>query len=193
MAIAVTAGNAAFVTWWVGDAQYGGPVVTLLAVVAMLIRHSAWACWNAAYILGYERRIAIVLLLDGVATVGATVLWTAAVGLAGAPLGSLTGAVLVYGPIALFTIATAMGVSSVRVLAWVAPLAIRFVAVFVPVVMVLFSPGAASPWVAGGAVLVGTAVYSLLLYNLAANEPLRPYRDRVVAAVRRRLGRPALR
>src|SRR5581483_6670698 len=59
VAIGVAAVNGAFVGLWVGPSRYAGPGVTLLLVTAMLARHLAFTWWNAAYLLGYERRVAL--------------------------------------------------------------------------------------------------------------------------------------
>jgi O-antigen/teichoic acid export membrane protein len=188
VAIGMVAVNRAFVTAWVGADQYAGPTVTLLAVAAMLARHLAFSWWNAAYVLGYERRLCGVLVADGLVTVALMAGGAALVGLPGVLLGSLAGAVLVYLPTGLFAVAGALGVPAARVLGWVGSWAAAFAVVFGPVAVVAFTPAAESVWAAGGLVVAALTTYAGLAYGLASRDPLRVYRDRAASAVRRKLG-----
>jgi O-antigen/teichoic acid export membrane protein len=189
VAVVVVAVNEAFVTRWVGSEQFGGPVLTLLIVGAMVARQLGFTWWAGVYVLGYERRLALVMLLDGIVTATAMVLWTAAVGIVGVPLGALTGACAVYLPIGLFTLAGGFGIPAGRVIGWVTPWIGLVALVFAPLA-VLSVRGVASVWLAGGLLAGGLTGYALGIYALAARDPLRPYRDRVVAVVRRRLRKP---
>jgi O-antigen/teichoic acid export membrane protein len=88
------AANEGFVTWWVGRAQYGGTVLTILLAIQILLRH-----WNITLIygmlaFGLERRVSITNLLDGVTTIGFSLVFIRLAGPMGAVLGS-TLAVLV--------------------------------------------------------------------------------------------------
>jgi O-antigen/teichoic acid export membrane protein len=187
-AIAVATVNQVFVAGWVGPNQYAGTLVTLLAVTAVTARHVGFTWWNAVYIMGHERQVCGVMILDGVVTVAAVAGWTALLGLPGIPLGSLTGAALVYLPTGLVALAGALGISVARVLGWLIPWATRFALVFGPVAVAVGSGTVVSVWSAGGLAAVAVGAYALLAYDLAGRDPLRGYRDQAVAAVRRNLG-----
>ena len=76
LAVFLVALTPAFVPWWVGADQYGGPTLTLLAVLAMVVRHFIFAFAQMVFALGYDRRLAWALVGDGVVTVSAMVAWT---------------------------------------------------------------------------------------------------------------------
>lgn len=178
----------AFVPLWVGPEQYGGPALTLLAVVAMSLRHWVFTLSQTVFALGYTQRLAWAAIGDGVVTVAATAGWVAAVGLIGVPLGSLTGVLLTNGPVGLLSLAAAIGASPVAVAGWVAGWAVRFAVVFVPVAVLSFTSVAGDPVVAGVALVGGLLAYLLLMRPLADREPLKGYWVQMVAAVRRRFG-----
>jgi O-antigen/teichoic acid export membrane protein len=187
-AVAVAAVNQAFVAVWVGPNQYAGAPVTLLAVTAMTARHVAFTWWSAAYALGRERRLCGVLIADGVVTVAAVAGWTALLGTPGLPLGSLTGAVLIYLPTGLVALPRALGLPAAQVFGWLVPWLTRFAVVFGPVAVAVGTGAVESVWSAGGLAVAALGVYAVLAYGLAGREPLRAYRDRAAAAVRRKLG-----
>lgn len=187
LALAVIAVTPAFVPRWVGPDQYAGPTLTLLAVLVMVARHWTYTMLQTIYALGYDRRLALVAMADGLTTTAATAGWVMATGVIGVPLGSLTGLVLTNAPVAVWTLAAIAGVSPLRVVGWSAAWAIRFGVVFVPVAALTFSPDAGSIPVAAGLLLGGLAAYAALAYPLLNREPLRGYRDQMLASVRRKL------
>ena len=73
MAVFLVAITPAFVPWWVGPDQYGGPTLTLLAVLAMVVRHFVFALGQMVFALGYDQRLAWAGLGDGVVTVSAMI------------------------------------------------------------------------------------------------------------------------
>jgi O-antigen/teichoic acid export membrane protein len=186
--ICVAAVNQAFVAGWVGADWYAGAWVTVLAVMAMVARHLAFSLWSTAYVLGYERQLCLVLILDGVLTVAAMAGWAALLGPPGIPLGSLTGAVLIYLPTGLLALAGGLGVPVAQVLGWVVPWVLRFALVFGPVAVATGTSALGSVWWAGGLAAVALTAYTVLAYRLAGREPLRGYRDWATVAVRRKLG-----
>lgn len=187
--VAVAAVNEAFVVRWVGPDQFGGPLLSLLILAGMMVRHLAFTWWNAAFILGFERRVATFAIADGIVTVVATIAWSAGIGIAGAALGSLTGVVLVYGPAGLATVSAAVGVAPLRTLAWIAPWAIRFAIIAGPIAVLSMTDLAESALTATGIFAAGTIAYAVSMYLMTSHGPLREYRDRVMAMVRRGLGR----
>jgi O-antigen/teichoic acid export membrane protein len=188
LAVAVLAVNGAFVPWWVGPEQYGGPTLTLLAVVAMIARHWTFTLLQTVFALGHDRRLAVTALADGLVTVASMVGWVAAVGVIGLPLGSLTGLVLTNGPVAVLTLAAEEGVSPLRVLRGAVPWLVRFLAVGGPVAAASFSPHASDPVFAAGLLAAGVIGYVVLCLPLLGREPLRGYREQAIATLRRKLG-----
>jgi O-antigen/teichoic acid export membrane protein len=187
MGIAVLAVNAAFTQWWVGPEQFAGPGLTLLTVGSMVARHWVFTWLQTTFAFGYDRRLAIAAVADGVVTLAATIAWTSAVGVIGVPLGSLTGLALTNGPVGLFTLAAATGVSPLRALAWACPWLVRFAAVAGAVAAVGFHAAAGNPLVAGGLLFGGLTAYGLAVLSLMRREPLRAYSSGPLAALRRRL------
>ena len=178
VAVTVTAVNESFVSRWVGSEQYGGYKLSLLIVAGMVCRHLAFTWWNAAFILGFERRVACIAFADGVVTIIASIAWSAAIGVVGVPLGSLTGVLLVFGPVGLLTVSAAIGVTPLVILKWVTSWAIRFAFVFGPIAVVSSTSMSSSVLVASGLVIAGLTTYSVAMYLLTSYPPLREYRDR---------------
>jgi len=90
--------NQAFVGWWVGVDLYSGFGLTVLLSLSMLLRH-----WNSTMIypmlcFGYERRISLTNLLDGLVTIPGSLLLVWQFGPIGAPMGSILGVCLVSLP-----------------------------------------------------------------------------------------------
>ena len=106
--------NHGFVGWWVGSDQYGGSTLTLLLLLNMMLRHWNTTVGYTIFCFGYERRLAVSGLLDGVATVSAALLMAWIFGPAGAPIGSIIGVCLVGLPVNLSALARESGVSRFR-------------------------------------------------------------------------------
>src|SRR5205823_7867277 len=117
-AVGLVAVTPAFVRLWVGPQQYGGPGLLVAAALSMVGRHWMVSLTAPALVLGYERRLAVVAVLDGLVSTAAAVAWTAAVGLAGPPLGQLTGLLLVTVPALVPAIAAARGTTWAGVFGW---------------------------------------------------------------------------
>jgi len=95
VACLVVAVNSSFVHWWVGPKLYGGLPLTLLAAIGMLLRHFNTVLAYTMFSLGFERRLAITNLIDGLMTALSIWLLVPAVGVVGAPLGAMVGTVAV--------------------------------------------------------------------------------------------------
>src|SRR5205085_651344 len=98
VACVVLAVNKGFIEWWIGPNLYGGGLLTLLMIVAMLARH-----WNTTFIyslfcFGYERRLALTGIADGCISLVTSAILISFLGPIGAPLGILTGICLVNMP-----------------------------------------------------------------------------------------------
>ena len=175
VACIVLAVNRGFIEWWIGPTQYGGGLLTLLIVTAMLVRH-----WNVtfAYSLfcfGQERRLALTGVADGCVSVVTGAILISFLGPLGAPLGMLVGTCLVSMPANLTALAREMETSAFTVLCsafgWLA----RFL--LAGVVSVLLG-WAWSPReflsVAALALVVGT-FYSALIIPVILDGPLGSY------------------
>jgi O-antigen/teichoic acid export membrane protein len=121
--------NQSFVSWWLGERQFGGQLLTAALVASMLLRH-----WNntsvyTIFALGYERRISITTLADGIVSLsaGAVLVWW--LGPIGAPLGSMLGVSLVSLPGNLSALARELQVSTFRVASSIGSWFWRFVIV----------------------------------------------------------------
>jgi O-antigen/teichoic acid export membrane protein len=167
--------NQPFVGRWVGADQYGGFSLTLLLLLTMILRH-----WNSTLIytlfcFGYERRLAITALFDGLVTIGAMTIFLHLYGILGAPLGTITGVCIVSLPANLRTLARESEVS-VRVLIrplW--PWFIRFsaLATAAAVVARIWSPSAL--WLIGLTAIVAALVYALVMLPIALGSALGIY------------------
>lgn len=175
VACVVAAINGAFVSWWVGAGQYSGPTLTILLIVAMLLRHWNTTTVYALFTRGYDRHLSLVTLADGAVTVGAAVAFVHWFGPVGAPMAAIVGACCVGLPWNLRALARDSGVRVRDVVAGLQPWAIRFCAVFA----VAATLGAS--WQPNGpAATAGVAAGTLLAYLLvtgpiALRTPLGPY------------------
>jgi O-antigen/teichoic acid export membrane protein len=95
VACGVIAVNEAFVSWWVGPAQYGGASLTLLLIAVMVVRHLNTTTVYTVFCFGHERRTALTSLGDGLVTMVASLVGVQLFGVHGVPLGSLAGVLLV--------------------------------------------------------------------------------------------------
>jgi O-antigen/teichoic acid export membrane protein len=167
--------NQGFVTRWVGVGQYGGFWLTALILLSMLLRH-----WNltVAYTLfcfGYERRICLTTLCDGLLSICAVTLLVKFYGLIGAPLGLILGVCVVSLPVHLSTLARESNLSLWRLVQPLAQWFARFI-------MVLLGAGAAArvwtpttlPLLALAAA-VSAIIYAAVMFPLTLQYPLGLY------------------
>ena len=94
----VLAINHAFIWTWVGKEHFGGFGLTLLMLVALLLRHLNTGAIYTIFAFGRERRIAIVNLVDGLVSMTVAYLLIPVVGIIGATLGLIVGVILVSLP-----------------------------------------------------------------------------------------------
>lgn len=171
----VLAVNRGFVAWWVGAEQYGGFLLTCLVLVNMLLRHWNLTLGIILFSLGFEKRLALTGLLDGVVTVGAGVVLTLLIGPAGAPLGSVVGLCAVSLPGNTSALAAAGAVSVPALWRSLGPWFWRFAALACAcgVFAQHFVP-ATFPTLAATAVVVA-CVYAALMLPVALRDPLGSY------------------
>jgi O-antigen/teichoic acid export membrane protein len=167
--------NQGFVIRWVGRDQYGGFWLTALLLLSMLMRHWNLTVGYTIFSFGYERRLCVTALLDGVLSIGAASLFVWLYGLIGAPLGMLVGVCLVSLPANLTALARE---SNMTVWELVKPLS----AWFIRFIVLMFAAGAlARTWTPNTIPLLvvtsaaGALIYLLVMFPLALRYPLGIY------------------
>jgi hypothetical protein len=103
--------NQWFVNWWVTGKQYGGFLLTAAILLNILVRHWNTTAGYSVFCFGYQRRISLTNLSDGLVTAAASVGLITWLGPVGAPLGSVLGACMVSLPCNLRVIARDTGVT----------------------------------------------------------------------------------
>jgi O-antigen/teichoic acid export membrane protein len=178
--VLVIALNRAFVTWWVGADQYGGALLTGLFAAAMLARHWNTALVYSLFSFGFERRISLTTIADGVVSFGLALVLARTIGVIGVPVGFIAGAVLVSIPAHVIALARATGVSPAHFALSLSPWATRL-ALLVPVaaaVNLLLHPD--------GVIVIGLAAigvggaYAALMIPIAVRPPLGEYVGRLL-------------
>jgi len=169
--------NEAFVSWWVGRVQYAGAFVTILLVVAMLVRHFATTMTYALSSSGHERRLSLTALGDGLVTICVTAglaIFTS-LGLASAAFGSLAGVMLVNIPATGLALARELGVSPWHLVGSLRAWALRFATATAICVVgsSLLQPSGIVGLAWGG--LAVAAVYGGVMFPLALEPPLGRY------------------
>jgi O-antigen/teichoic acid export membrane protein len=175
--------NQSFVNWWVGPDQYGGQLLSALLLLSMLLRHWNTTAVYAIFCFGYERRIFITTLLDGVVTVCGAILFARLFGTIGAPMGAISGVCLVSLPGNLLALTRESGVTFIILLRSLWPWFFRFVLLMSGAWFVqrLYVPqGFPSIMFT---VLATSSVYGLIMLPLTLRDPLGVYiRPRLAAA-----------
>jgi O-antigen/teichoic acid export membrane protein len=166
--------NHSFVSWWIGEGQFGGATLTAALILMMLLRHWNVTAVYSIFSLGYERRICITTLLDGIVTVAAGVVLVRLVGPIGAPLGSISGVCLVSLPGNLAALANAVRVSIFAVVLSIWPWFWRFVIVAAIAAVLSLYWHASLVHTAGIALLTAT-LYGALMLPMIMDSVLRAY------------------
>jgi len=175
LVVTVITANQFFVTWWVGNSQYGGLVLTLALTATMLVRH-----WNVAmnytlFSFGYERQVSIVALADGLVTLSLTALLVPRIGLIGAPTASVLGALLVGLPLNVRAAAREVGVGLGSFLRPCASLVLAISAVVALTVAGHFWLDASRLVNAVAFAAVMLALYAAVVVPFILYGPLKPY------------------
>jgi O-antigen/teichoic acid export membrane protein len=120
--------NEAFVSWWVGVAQFAGTPLTLLLLAGMLARHFATTLIYALFSFGHERRLSLAGVSDGIVTLVATLLLVrfTELGVLSAAVGSLAGVVLVTIPVCAAALARELQISPIELIGSLRGWAVRF-------------------------------------------------------------------
>ncbi len=167
--------NKGFIFRWVGANQYGGNLLTALILLSMLMRHWNLTLGSALFSYGYEKRLCVTAVLDGLLTVAAILGFVHFFGLIGAPLGSIAGVALVSLPANFAALSRETKVSIVALLRPLAPWFSRFV------LLVTAAALLAQVWIPATfflilltATLTGL-IYSAIMFPLALRAPLGDY------------------
>jgi hypothetical protein len=176
--------NRGFVSWWVGANQYAGLLLTALLLVAMLLRHWNTTAVYAIFCFGYERRISVTTLADGVLTVASTVLLIRKFGVIGAPLGAILGVCLISLPGNLTALARESGVSLISLVRPLWSWFYRFVLFLTGgwLITKVFVPTGFIPIAVTASVVA--ILYGAIMFPIVLSEPLGSYvRPRLKALV----------
>jgi O-antigen/teichoic acid export membrane protein len=187
LACVIIAVDGGFVSWWVGSNEFAGNHVVLVLVITMLLSHWTTTTVSTIFAFGFQRLISFTAVLNGVVTLGLTVVLTRRFGLVGAPIAAIAGFVVIGLPAHLVVIAretdSTVGAGILALVPWawrfvlVAAGAAVFAHVFVPSSFLTLA--ATSTMVA--------LVYVGLMFPLAMREPLGPYVRPRIAALRARV------
>jgi O-antigen/teichoic acid export membrane protein len=171
----VLAVNQGFVGRWVGSNQYGGTWLTAFILLTMLLRHWNLTIGYALFSFGFERRLCITALVDGLVQVGAMALFVWMYGIIGAPLGMIAGVCLISLPANLVALARESQVSVWSLVQPLVPWAVRCAGLMV------VSSVLARLWVPGTLLNIGLTAsavglfYALVMFSLVLREPLATY------------------
>jgi hypothetical protein len=153
----------------------------------MLTRHFNTTNVYALFCFGHERRLALTALADGVVTIGAGIAFVAAFGLAGGALAALAGVLVVSVPLNLRALSGETGIERRKLIASLAPWAIRFtlVAGIAGMSGVLLRPATFVPLalLGGGA----ATLYCIAVVTPLLRSPAGIYLQPILASVGRRL------
>jgi len=170
----VLAINAPFVVWWVGEARFAGMGLTALLLLCMLMRHMNSALVYTLFCFGYERRLALTSVADGVVGLVAMLALVPVLGLYGAVLGSLTSLALVSLPANLRALAREEGGSPITFLDPLKPWIVRFIPLVAVVAGVTFLWRPAGLWTFVPLAISVSALYAVVMVPVMTTPPLGP-------------------
>jgi O-antigen/teichoic acid export membrane protein len=167
---------------------YGGAGMTALFAAAMLVRHWNTALVYSLFSFGYERRISLTTVGDGLVTLGLSLALARTIGVVGVPIGFLAGALLVSLPANLWALARETGVSPVHFASALKPWAIRL-ALLVPLAVAANLLVRSPSFIAIAVVVaVMSAAYAALMLPIALRPPLGEYVYRALGPLLKRFG-----
>lgn len=166
--------NHSFVTWWIGEHQFGGQALTLALAACLLLRQWNTTSIYTIFALGHERRISITTLVEGLVNLAASLLLVRWIGPIGAPLGTILGVCLISIPGNLSALADELHLSIFRVIAplWSWLWRMLLVGAFACVIGLRWR--ASLPYVIGVSCVVG-AFYVAVMLPMIMDSQLREY------------------
>jgi O-antigen/teichoic acid export membrane protein len=166
--------NQPFVTWWVGEARFGGVGLTAMLLLSMLMRHMNLTLVYMLFCFGYERRLALTSVADGLLGLALMVWLVPILGLHGAVLGALASTCFVSLPANLTALAREQSGSIATCVKPLGPWLVRFVPVILGVTALVFVWTPRGLWAfAPMAALVG-AIYVVAMLPVIRTPPLGP-------------------
>jgi O-antigen/teichoic acid export membrane protein len=179
----IVALNEGFVSWWVGQGQFGGWWLTLALVVAMLLRHVNTTAVYTLFAFGHERRLSLTSLGDGAVTLATSAVLVWRYGLIGAPIGSILGVAAVSLPANFIALSRETGATPVHIVwelrGWMARFALASITCVVAGRVI--QPLSFWPLAATG--MIAAIVYAGLMLPLALEPPLGSYVRRALASL----------
>jgi O-antigen/teichoic acid export membrane protein len=170
----VLAVNQPFVAWWVGESRFGGVGLTAMLLLGMLMRHVNLTLVYTLFCYGYERRLALTSVADGVTGL-AMMAWLVPVfGLYGAVLGTLAAVCLVSLPANLTALAREEGGSVATFLKPFAPWLLRFVPLVLGVAALVFVWTPRGLWTFVPMAAAVGAIYVVAMLPVIRTPPLGP-------------------
>jgi len=187
IACGVLAVNYGFVRLWVGEAQWGGFILTGLLIVRVMLAQWNLTTATAIFAFGYERRLALVGIADGILFVGITTALVRHLGIRGAPLAGILALGVVSLPINLSALARESGSTVFGLVRELWPWAWRF-AISLAVagaIATVWRPASFLALATAGTMAV--AVYGVLTVRRLLHPPLSLYLHPKLGALLRRL------
>jgi O-antigen/teichoic acid export membrane protein len=172
--VVVLSVNGGFVAWWVGESRFGGMGLTTLLLVSMLVRHLNLTLVYTLFCFGYERRLALTSVADGVTGLVLMILLVPAFGLYGAVVASLASTCLVSMPANFVALAREEPGSVAGFLGALKPWALRFVSMGAAVVLLMSFSAVRGLWALIPLALAMAAAYLMVMLPALKTPPLGP-------------------
>jgi O-antigen/teichoic acid export membrane protein len=175
LALGIIAMNRAFVRAWVGEQYWGGMTLNILLVANMLVRHWVFTFGIALFYLGHERACTLLAIVDGLLTLGLTIVFVRHFGIVGAPMAALTSVIVVHTLVPLTLLAREMGVTIRHLVADSARWVVRFLplASLATAMNIWRGPQTLAGVVTVDVVVLG--VYALVMLQILRRPPLDSY------------------
>jgi O-antigen/teichoic acid export membrane protein len=165
--------NEGFVSWWVGPSRFGGFQLTAALVAGMFVRQVNFAAVYTLFCFGYERRLALTSVADGVAGVAAMLVLVPALGPVGAAIGLAAATALVSLPANLRALGRETGLPPLAFLAFWKGWALRLAVVLVAA-LGLRTVTAGEGWAVVPVALAVGALYLAVMVPELSRPPLGP-------------------
>jgi O-antigen/teichoic acid export membrane protein len=169
----VVVANEGFVSWWVGAERFGGFALTAALVASMFVRHVNFAAVYTLFCFGYERRLALTSVADGVVGLAAMLVLVPLLGPVGAALGLVVATAAVSLPANLRALGRETGLAPLAFLAFWKGWAMRLAVVLVAA-LGLRSVTAGEAWMVLPVALATGAVYLAVMVPELTRPPLGP-------------------
>jgi O-antigen/teichoic acid export membrane protein len=172
--VVVLAVNAGFVAWWVGESRFAGSPLTALLLAAMLMRHVNSTLLYTLFCFGYERRLALTSVAEGLVSLVVMSVLVPVLGLYGAVIGSLVPMAGISLPMNLRALSREVGGSPVAFFAPLGQWFLRFVPLVGAVAMLI------ATWTPRGLATIAplaigvVAVYFVVMLPALKSPPLGP-------------------